>query len=920
MNKSLVFKILTLIFVLTGIIFPVHSYVDQEVFKTHLRWSVSADKPSVIVENKNNLLTLKTLNISLFNKLSEDIAKLKLNKNYFKTVKYLPAKTNGVNQIQVSLKDESIELFSFYKDKEKRYVLDFWINKDLVVTKKAAVKKKIIPKVAKIKKPSPKKKKKRSKKLEDKITKSMGVVNPEKVLNRYGHKGYKDFRYGASKIWEYPAFIPPLDRTINLSVKGPDYLFQIKDRKFADGDKKEAHMQLSINFYNKKQWGLMTRSIELYEKTYGSDKNKEILEFMKATSLIKNTIKETIKPDMGKPTPILNKDGEVIGMDEPVTASSKAVFASAINILQGIVDRSQDYELRRACFQYILQYNIDQEDYIQAMQTAKELYVAATEQFDDEMIVRSSRVILYSLAHLKQVKKMKEFLSNKAVIRVLPPQEGDAYIGYVNLKNKELDQVIVQYKTNVKSYTKPIHPAILYNTAEAFFRKAQYEKAIKLYDNFTSNYAYIDISGFAFLRTALSYDLLDKDPKKTLTLYETAINRSVNPRARMEAKIRYVGLRVARKNVLGASDIETISFLDATTVEKKQIDRKTRQLLWLVRLRALVNQAKYNDALAYLSSVPLDSMKNIDRRTFHADGAEIVLGLIKSAYLDEDYAKAVKVWEVFKNKYIKTVAKSAYLRFIVTDSFLKLGLLKSYTASYKALEALKAKQIRTFPRWVKLHKNIEIKDYITELRLAEAFKTKNWDLLNKILEANKARKNVNYNYYKGLVSYHMKNYDKGVSYFENLLIKPNLNNILSPTESLMMLTTYAESLYQLNDHRRFRKNANALVADLRKSKTEKYQRAIERIEYLTIESLSSERNVNYNVLSQRTSEFLKEYNKTEYKNRVRYLNGLALINTSEVDLGKKVLEELINDTETPEYIRGLARSELSTLALKNKKL
>tara|TARA_B100001971_G_C18268012_1_gene596296 strand:+ start:54749 stop:57517 length:2769 start_codon:yes stop_codon:yes gene_type:complete len=922
MNKSLVFKILTFIFVLSGIIFPAaHARFEQETFKTHLRWSLDTDKPAVSLQNKNNTLIIKTLDNSLFNELSGELAKIDLNKNYFKKIEYTQGKNGSANQIKVDMKDESIELFSFYKDKDKKYVLDFWINKDLVVTKKAAVEKKSIPKVAKIKK-APKKKApvKRTKKVEDKITQGMGVVDPEKVLASQGHKGYKDFRYGASFIWNYEAFIPPLEQAVNLSIKGPDYFYEIKDREFANDDKKEAHMQLSINFYKEKKWGLMTRSINLFQKKYGMNTNRDIIDFMKATSMIKNTIKETVKPDMGKPTPIVNKDGEVIGMDEPVKASSKSVFASAISILQGIVDRTQDYELKRACFQYMLQYNIDQEDYIQAMQTAKELYVAATEQFDDDMIIRSSRVILFSLAHLNQVKKMKDFLSNKAVIRVLPAQEGDAYIGYVNLKNQNLDQVIAQYTTNVKSYTKPVHPAILYNTAESYFRKAQYERAIKLFDEFSADYSYTDVAGFAHLRIALSYDLLDKDPRKTLKLYETAINRSVNPRARMEAKIRYVGLRVARKNVLGASDLETTSFLDATTVEKKKMDGETRKLLWLVRLRALLNQGKYNDALAYLSSVPLDTMKKIDRRTFHADGAEIVLGLIKSAYLDEDYAKAVKVWEVFKDKYINKVAKSAYLRFIVTDSFLKLGLMKSYVESAKELEQLNAKQVRTFPRWVKLHKNIDVSDYITELKLAESLQTKNWAKLDQTLESIKDRKNVNYNYYKGLVSYHNKAYDKAVSYFENLLIKPNLNNILNPNESLMMLTTYAESLYQSNDHARFRKNAMALVSDLRKTKTKKYQSAIERIEYLTIESISSERAINYNTLSQRTSEFLKEYDKSEYKNRVKYLNGLALVNTAETDLGKKVLEELINDKETPEYIKGLARTELSSLALKNKTL
>ena len=43
---------------------------------------------------------------------------------------------------------------------------------------------------------------------------------------------------------------------------------------------------------------------------------------------------------------------------------------------------------------------------------------------------------------------------------------------------------------------------------------------------------------------------------------------------------------------------------------------------------------------------------------------------------------------------------------------------------------------------------------------------------------------------------------------------------------------------------------------------------------------------------------------------------------SEKDIleGIKVLKALINNNETPEYLKGLARSELSTLALKNKTL
>jgi outer membrane protein assembly factor BamD (BamD/ComL family) len=922
MNASRLFKILTFIILQLGIIFPAHSViVSQENFKTHLRLAIDVDKSQVQINKEDTSLRIKTLDKNLFNQISEDLSKININKNYFSDLSYLPSNKDGVNEVKISLKDDSIELFSFYKEKESEYVLDFWINQDLVVTKKAAVQKK--PKIVKVAAaPKPKKKTpvKKSQKVEKKITASMEVVDPEKIMSNHGHKGYRDFRYGASDIWDYKAFIPPLESSVNLKIKAPDYFFEIKDREFSDADKKEAHLQLSINFYKDEKWGLMTRSIDLYEKKYGKDKYRELHDFMKATSMIKNIIKKTIKPDMGKPIPILNKDGEQIGVQDPVSASDKGVFAAAMSLLRNVIDRTSDYELKRACMQYILQYNLDNKDYIKAMQSAKELYVAATEQFDDEMIIRSSRVILYSLAHLKQVKKMKEFLSNKAVIRVLPAQEGDAYIGYVNLLNKDLGLVISSYEANKKSYTKPVHPSILFNTAEAYFRQAKYEKAIDLFDAFTAQYSYTDVAGNAFLRIALGYDLLDKDPAKVLKLYETAINKSVNPKVRVEAKIRYVGYRVARKLNIDSSDLETLSFLDSTQIEKKAMEREERKLLWLVRLRSMLAQEKYDDALAYLSSIPLDTMSTIERRTYNADGAEVVLGLIKKAYLAEDYSRAVKVWEVFKNKYNDKVAASPYLRFIVADSFLKLGLNQSHSVAFEELKKMKGGQVRTFPKWVKIHKDLSIDEYVGELELTKALVSKDWKLLDRLLEEGKTRKNVNYNYYKGLVSFHNKEYDKAVSHFESLLVKPNLKNILNPNQSLEMLTTYSEALFQSNDQVRFRKNAMALVGDLRKNSSPKYQSAIERIEYLIIESISSEGKVNYENLHTRSVEFLNEYKKTTYRDRVRLLNGIALINTSRVDEGKQLLEDLVNANETPEYIKGLARSELSSLVLRNKKL
>ena len=179
---------------------------------------------------------------------------------------------------------------------------------------------------------------------------------------------------------------------------------------------------------------------------------------------------------------------------------------------------------------------------------------------------------------------------------------------------------------------------------------------------------------------------------------------------------------------------------------------------------------------------------------------------------------------------------------------------------------------------------------------------------------------LNYNFYNGLVMFKTSRYSRAIRSFEQLLIKPSVKNILSPIQTKQMLTGYIESLYQSNDQKRFRKNASALVNDLRRSVKTKYTEMLERIEYLYIESLFGEKLVNYKLLAVKLNEFKADHKKSSYMDRVSYLDGLALLNTSKVASGKKVLEELLNREETPDYLKGLARSELATLAIENNTL
>ena len=923
--QNFAIKILTLLFLCVGVFSTVQaSVLKQNEFKTHLRWTVNGVKEQVLIKKNAGKLVIQTLDKKLFTALITDFIKLKKKPSYIKDFEYngdkLPA---APAKLTLKLADDSVELFTFYKDQKKQHIIDFWINKDLVSTKEASVvKKPEIIKVAKVVSPKPKKKKVVKQKAK-KITKPL-VLDPEKLMEMNQPKGYRDFRYGAAFVWDYPAFIPPLKQDINLSVKTPAYLYEVKDREYKKDDR-ESHMQLSVNFYRKEQWGLMTRSINLYEKTYGKDKNAEINDFMKAVSLIRNVIKpnmefaeltEAEKAQVAQ----LEAEEKPIPKKLLVKISSKGTFHAAINILSSLIDRTDNYDLKTACSRYVLQSYINREDHINSLQVAKKLYVASTENFDDDMIIFSSKIILYSLAQLKQVEKIKEFLSNKAVMRVLPKQEGIAYIIYVNLSQGKTSQVISQFRSNEKSLVKPIHPAIVYNTAEAYFREAQYSKAIKLYDEYLANYSFYQNSAFAGLRIALGYDLLNKDIKKVLSLYKSAINKAVDPKARFEAKVRYVGVRLARKLKPTASDEEVIAFLDQTPQEKRAIDLNIRKLLWLVRLRTMINTKKYNDAMAYISTVPLEALTKVDRRTFDGDGAETVLGLIKDEYLDQNYAKTVKIWEVYKEKYENKVAGSSYANFIVADSYLKLGLDKSFERSYKTLELLKKSKVRAFPKWVKSHKNIKVKDYLIELELGKYVLKRDWNKVDRFLAKNKSNKNINYNFYKGLVNYNAKKYNSSVINFEKILITPNINNILTPKQSKTMLSTYIEALYQLNDQKRFRKNVAALTNDLRRGQKKGFSEMLERFDYLYIESLFGEKKVDYKVMIMKANDFISTFKKSTYNNRVSFLKGVGLLKTSQEAKGKKLLEGLINKKETPEYLKGLARSELATLALKNKTL
>jgi tetratricopeptide (TPR) repeat protein len=467
-----------------------------------------------------------------------------------------------------------------------------------------------------------------------------------------------------------------------------------------------------------------------------------------------------------------------------------------------------------------------------------------------------------------------------------------------------------------------VHPALLFNVGESFHRHAEFEASIKTFDEFISVYSYTREAPLARLRLALAFEVLDRPVAETLVLYKNAIDRSTSPEARYEAKLRYVGLRLARKQKPSEEDKETEVFLEQSPDETKALTADLKKLLWLTRLRLFIATREWDKALAYLSTVPLDSLRPAERRVFEGDGAEIVFGLIQDAYLKEDYARAVKLWEVYKDKYESKVARNPYLNFVVCDSFLKLGLYQSYDRALTSFKAVQASEPRTFPLWVERPKTTDLAQMIEELNLLRVVAEKHWQAASDKLATytGPIRDSINFPFYRGLVSFQLKNYPEAVTEFEKVLVSQNPKNQLTPRQTADLLMGYVESLYQLKDQDRFKTVVRALSQDINQSKSAPILNISERINYLLIEAYAGEGKPEWREIETMTKSFRDKFQKSPYTARVGYLYGVSLVKNSKIPEGREVLRLLTTDEKVPSHIKEMARSELATLELSEKKI
>lgn len=878
-KRSVNFTLITFIaFIISASALAEKVFLKEEA-GDYFRMKFYSSKELLKVNKINNKIYVKTLNDDLYQNLKKDLMNLKNSK--IKSIeKNLPSEGNNVFGFTITL-NEDIEIFTFYKEREKAYFVDLWKDENEISQKSAAVK----APAPKVVKQSPAKK---IAKVQKKRVVRLKPSKVKKVVNK--ELPYRDYRYGAPFIYNYEALIPDLKDFIDLSRKTPEYFYPIKDRNFEESDK-EAHMQLSVNFYKKRKYGLMYKSIKLYEKKYGEDENYSFNEYLKANALLRES------RDKGDLKPI----------------------QTSISMFSNIVDRTKDYELRKGLSKYMIQFFLAKDDYIQTLKYAKRFFADAKENFDYEELEHASELMFHCLAKLNQTEQIEELAREKTINKIISKQKILAYELYSLLNNNKEDQAISNYEKFVTKNTGVLLPSIYFNVGEAYFRNSDYDKAIKIYDELLDKHSYHSGSSKARVRIAHAYEILGKNFSETLALYKNAINRSQDKDASFEAKLRYVSLRTIRKKEPTKEDIETRVFIEAD--DKTKLNDDLQELLWLVRLRTFIVDKEYNKALSFLTALPLTSMKAEIKKVFHGDGAEIVFGIIQKNYNQNKFSRAIRAWEIYKEIYFSKVAMDPSIQFIIAKSYLNLGLWDGFERIYSNLASADNVKVRSYPIWLKRQEIDGRNAILSELKLIRNIKLKNWDTVSRLISQMKSRKSSSAKaiFYQALASFEMKKYKDAESSFETFFAKSSNFNSIDGNDLILSVGNYLESIYKLIKKDKFLEVSQALLKDVQKigDNAQALQNLKERVGYLRSEILFSSLSPK---AENEAKAFLDEYEKSEYRNRVKYLYGRHLIKINKDDEGKKFLNELVNDKDTEPYIKEMAKSELTLLNLRNRSI
>jgi tetratricopeptide (TPR) repeat protein len=362
-----------------------------------------------------------------------------------------------------------------------------------------------------------------------------------------------------------------------------------------------------------------------------------------------------------------------------------------------------------------------------------------------------------------------------------------------------------------------------------------------------------------------------------------------------------------------------------TVGPKEVLPENLKKLLWIVRLRSFIRDKQYRDALRYLRAVPLTALKPSERRVFEADGSEIIYGIIHEHYLKGEYSNIVRVWNLYKDSYIAKVANDPYINFVVGQSYLKLGLYKGFEKQYARFKKLNDQPIKTFPYWVDRVELGNKTAILKELSVIKNIRLENWDLAYRELEHLKKAKIAKdrYAYYIGIIHFQKKSYKDAMNSFEDFLSSQKRDMELDPNDLANLIRYYTDSIYELGLLDKYQEVSKAILADTERfSQDNKYLKdVLERLEYMNIEILAGKSDKSsYMVVENKINQFLQKYKEPKNYGRIRYLLGHSYVKNMKLDEGQEVLQQLLEDEKISDYIKELAKSELSLIAIKKRTL
>jgi tetratricopeptide (TPR) repeat protein len=843
----------------------------------NLRWELYLPKDSVTVAKKENIVSIGILRPHDFETVSATIDKIKINNQYIKSLKTIkPEKLSDVPNLEIELIGDQVEIFSFYRDNESKQIIDFWINPDSVA------------KASAVKQETPKPERKIASIEKKKVN------YPKKFLKPKVPDGnYRDFRYGAAFVWNYPPLITPPLNLINLESKTPDYFYPIRDLKIIDSEKL-AHLQLSINLYRKAQFGLMNKSIDLYFKKYGEEADIDLNEFLKVNAILR-----------------LNK-GDL----------EKESSKFAISMLNTISKRTSDYGLKKGILKYLVSSVFNKEDYVNTIKEARRLFILAKEYSDVDLITKLSSIILYSLAKLSQMDKIEEILKNPDYENIIPPQLALSYQTYILLSQDKSQEVINLFEKSRKSLVDPIHEGILFNVAESYFREGKYTEALENYEKFLKTYSSHVNSSMTKIRIALIHDLLSKDPEQVLAHYKDVIDGTGDFQVNFEARLRYVAFRNLRKKTTDQDDFESRAFLKLKPEEEKFLNEDLKKMLWMVRLRSFIVDKNYSDALSYLMAIPIDSLKPFEKLAFDGDGAEIAFGLIQEQFKNEDYPGLLKTYELFNKKYERKIGREPLIKYIVGKAFLKIGAYDSFDQNYEEFKLLKETPKREFPIWIDRDESISSEFLMLELAIIKNIQLENFDVGQNLLKdlGEKYPNQEKVKYFQAIVSFKTGKYNDAIVNVEKFLSQDKSLRTYSLSDIVTILGIYTDAIYKIGDLKKYRKVTKALLEDTKsQSQSSQYKSLEERILYLNIEILAGEqKEENALEIESEIKNFMNSFPNTTYKERVTFLLGQTYIQLNKLEEGEKIMKSLVESSTVPNYIKELARTELSFIKIKNK--